>query len=741
MSLSFSFPRPTTTIDDLEDLYRTYGVDRAVVLDLAGATETPETVREGYCGAYLSFFHSCGLIFPVPKPILEILAELGLSLTQILPNFLRYLIAFLVRAREEGLSSGISEFRQLVLVKRNQQNPGTFLVSPRPGRHVIEDIPYRDEKWREQFFVFKMDRASMGVFDYSRLPRSWAENIAPSGSSSMSDGIHGLIGILRRDRSSWSSFDQTRIRTVFAMPERINRAPLVGGSEDEAEHSQEVIATPSVQAQSSDRLTRQLVRRSSFRTSGSASRGRASRKSPIISIHDSDDENASEERRSPVSLSPGLEDETVAATRKRRRSSKGALPGQSRPRFVSEGDGSLLAAQGDLISLAGRMRSTGCRLPSLASSAEKEAYAKVAVASSKVMEAFNEYVVVIEDHVVASRNDNEIESIGSKIKRLSKELQATKREGKKDAEKIEALTEDWKIIHQENEALMTQTVAHKARITALEVERDQDIRRASRVARRNIANRYREILESLKDKWTSKKNGVSAEIQLHEVIANIDLLNELKDGGLTVDAELACLKDMEGYCEDLVASATVSDWSISELDLPQVSDDSVDQVGGSNMASRRSNPRDSDRVRTRTGSANVERIRSGDVSEALTEVLREETRLPRTSTQEAKDLEGEKSVGRVKSSSPTGSEGRDRPPKKAKTNGSDHHLGVSGEAVVAKPFHWQFSYSKDCPITDDPDSVAHLAMEAKNEFAATLEKRLQDVPRSDKLYEIKKVVR
>ncbi|KAF2542120.1 hypothetical protein F2Q68_00031035 [Brassica cretica] len=33
------------------------------------------------------------------------------------------------------------------------------------------------------------------------------------------------------------------------------------------------------------------------------------------------------------------------------------------------------------------------------------------------------------------------------------------------------------------------------------------------------------------------------------------------------------------------------------------------------------------------------------------------------------------------------------------------------------------------------------AMEANNEFAATLEKRLQDVPRSDELYEIKKVVR
>ena len=91
MSSSFTFACSTTKADDLEDLYKTYGVDRAVVLDLAGTNETPETVREDYYGAYLFFFHSCGLIFPIPEPILEILAELGLSLTQILPNFLRYL--------------------------------------------------------------------------------------------------------------------------------------------------------------------------------------------------------------------------------------------------------------------------------------------------------------------------------------------------------------------------------------------------------------------------------------------------------------------------------------------------------------------------------------------------------------------------------------------------------------------------------------------------------------------------
>ena len=76
---------------------------------------------------------------------------------------------------------------------------------------------------------------------------------------------------------------------------------------------------------------------------------------------------------------------------------------------------------------------------------------------------------------------------------------------------------------------------------------------------------------------------MSAEIRLQEVTANIDLLNEVRDGGLTVDVEITRLKGMEGDCEDLVASAAVPDWSISELDLPQVSDDSVDQVGGSSV--------------------------------------------------------------------------------------------------------------------------------------------------------------
>ena len=58
------------------------------------------------------------------------------------------------------------------------------------------------------------------------------------------------------------------------------------------------------------------------------------------------------------------------------------------------------------------------------------------------------------------------------------------------------------------------------------------------------------------------------------------------------------------------------------------------------MSLRRVNLRESERIRGRNGSVGTERIRSGDVSEALTKVLREETRLPRAPISgKGKDLE------------------------------------------------------------------------------------------------------
>ena len=79
-------------------------------------------------------------------------------------------MALLVKAPEEGLLFGLDELRHLVLIKRNNQHPGTFLMSPHPGRQIVQGILYRDQNWREELFIFKIDEASVESFDFSKLP-------------------------------------------------------------------------------------------------------------------------------------------------------------------------------------------------------------------------------------------------------------------------------------------------------------------------------------------------------------------------------------------------------------------------------------------------------------------------------------------------------------------------------------------------------------------------------------------
>ncbi|KAF2565177.1 hypothetical protein F2Q70_00017968 [Brassica cretica] len=66
--------------------------DYAVEIELPEDGETPENVRPGYCGAYVSHFEDGGLSFPLPRFLLEVLAEIKMAFTQMAPNFFRYFL-------------------------------------------------------------------------------------------------------------------------------------------------------------------------------------------------------------------------------------------------------------------------------------------------------------------------------------------------------------------------------------------------------------------------------------------------------------------------------------------------------------------------------------------------------------------------------------------------------------------------------------------------------------------------
>ena len=82
-------PHLTTILDvkHIEAIYELWGVDYAVEIELPCDDETLETVRPGYCRAYMSHFEDGGLSFPLSRFILEALAELGMAFAQMAPSF------------------------------------------------------------------------------------------------------------------------------------------------------------------------------------------------------------------------------------------------------------------------------------------------------------------------------------------------------------------------------------------------------------------------------------------------------------------------------------------------------------------------------------------------------------------------------------------------------------------------------------------------------------------------------
>ena len=205
------------------------------------------------------------------------------------------------------------------------------------------------------------------------------------------------------------------------------------------------------------------------------------------------------------------------------------------------------------------------------------------------MEAFNEFVVTMEDRVHALRNESEVEKEKVEVQRVTEELRTTKEEARKKTGEAMILRDEWKRARQERVVFETEVATLRTKVVELETDRDRDICGGSRAARREIANGFREVLTSLEKKWVDKKKEVFAEIQLNEVVAKLDLLNEIKDEGLVAEDEIVRLKEIEKDCEVTASFAAVPDWSVAGLDLPQVSEDLIDDEAESSSAREEAN--------------------------------------------------------------------------------------------------------------------------------------------------------
>ncbi|KAF3539404.1 hypothetical protein F2Q69_00020373 [Brassica cretica] len=485
----------------IETLYELWGIDYAVEIEAPEDGETPETVRPGYCGAYTSHFQDGGLSFPLPRFLLEALAELGMAFAQMVPNFWRYFLASWIRAREEGLKFGLEELKQLFSIRRNSCFSGTMILAPRPGRSIIDGIPNRDDWWTEKFFVFKINPASVGDFAFETIPREWSSEI-------------------------------DRIRAAYALPPGENRATPVGsvvpvrpgkGRRDKRGREKEVLPDRPDKSSEVGSLERaQKTRR------GPTLRSRSQTQSPGLLVR-------------PVSIAVpvggaqrapntsfgyvsdrSLDDEIDSPTHQRRRRALEEINSvdpsaclsdvqeTSSWRFSYDDEVPILKNPEGVASIWRKLREKGCDLPSLDDMRERDVYLRGEL-----------------ETVRATEKQREVEVEGLKEKLVAAE-----------AEKV-ALQTDLD--------LMKDIEGCKA--TALK-ERS--------LARRSLAQEYDVVLAV-------------------EVRARIEALAEYSEGGFELDEELECLIDQKISLDLDYGVASVSDPSLSRLDLPEVSSDSVDQ--------------------------------------------------------------------------------------------------------------------------------------------------------------------
>ncbi|KAF3519074.1 hypothetical protein DY000_02061493 [Brassica cretica] len=97
--------------------------------------------------------------------------------------------------------------------------------------------------------------------------------------------------------------------------------------------------------------------------------------------------------------------------------------------------------------------------------------------------------------------------------------------------------------------------------------RDRRVRKDRHLARLSLAQEYDGVLAVVKNKLEQKKKETAAEIRLQEARARIEALTEYNEGGFELEAELERLKDLEVSLEVDYGLASVSDPSLSRLDL------------------------------------------------------------------------------------------------------------------------------------------------------------------------------
>ncbi|XP_056854730.1 uncharacterized protein LOC130504165, partial [Raphanus sativus] len=106
--------------------------------------------------------------------------------------------------------------------------------------------------------------------------------------------------------------------------------------------------------------------------------------------------------------------------------------------------------------------------------------------------------------------------------------------------------------------------------------KEAEVRLAVRRGKKEVADAYNKVLVSVKEKFSKKKDEVDLLVYAQELQANTELLKDMLDNEIkSAEDEYARLVAMMPEAVAAYEKAQVSDFSISKLPLPQLSESSA----------------------------------------------------------------------------------------------------------------------------------------------------------------------
>ncbi|XP_020876137.1 meiosis-specific protein ASY2-like [Arabidopsis lyrata subsp. lyrata] len=190
-------------------------IPRQVKLIAPESKESLEFPPINHSCAFEIFFSECGLSFPLPGILVELMHELGIALPQLCPNVVRVVLCLQTLAEENGYRITLSDIFQLYTMKKGRTS-GTFFLSPRSKFRVFADFPEKDEKWRKSYFFFPVDEFSYGP-NTEFFVREWTHRPVKFPKKPLSHTFaEQFVKICNRSDLSWELFTCERIRSSCA---------------------------------------------------------------------------------------------------------------------------------------------------------------------------------------------------------------------------------------------------------------------------------------------------------------------------------------------------------------------------------------------------------------------------------------------------------------------------------------------------------------------------------------------